>query len=110
VDGVNWHDSGTVVVLPTGTYTIRFSNVSGWALPAIGNVTIEGTNAVTISNDQTQVGDLNNDNEVDLIDAILSLKISSGSGESPTGYWYDVNGDLKLGIPEAIDILREVSQ
>ncbi len=110
VDGANWHDSGTTVILPSGRYVVQFSSVPGWSLSAMGNVDIEGTNAVTLSNNPDQSGDLNGDSQINLIDAIVSLQISAGGNGSPTGSWYDVDGDLQLGVAEAIDIMLQISE
>ncbi|GBC61093.1 hypothetical protein DENIS_2053 [Desulfonema ishimotonii] len=57
-------------------------------------------------------GDVNGDEEVDLDDAIIVLKLLSGvdTGGTEINPDADVNGDGQIGIPEVIYILQVVSQ
>ncbi len=56
--------------------------------------------------------DVNSDNNVDLTDALLVLKVLSGAdtGDSTVNFYADINGDNRLGIRELVYILREVSE
>ncbi len=56
------------------------------------------------------IGDLNTDGNVDLADAILSLKIAVGIDPGqPICVLADVNNDDKIGIEEAIYIIEKVA-
>lgn len=55
-------------------------------------------------------GDVDGDHDVDLADAVYSLKIAAGMPLSQTiGGDADVNGDGKIGIAETIYILRDMA-
>jgi PKD repeat protein len=55
--------------------------------------------------------DLNNDNKVDLSDAILALQfLSNGTEASGIPQDKDVNGDDRFGLEEAIHILQNISR
>ncbi|MCP4104186.1 MAG: hypothetical protein GY749_01395 [Desulfobacteraceae bacterium] len=56
-------------------------------------------------------GDVNGDDDINLIDAILVLKVLSDAdtGDSRVNFYADVNGDNRLGFQEAIYLLRKVS-
>jgi len=54
-------------------------------------------------------GDVNNDNAVDLADAVFVLKILNGIGEGYINLNADVDGDHTIGLEEAIFILRDLS-
>lgn len=53
-------------------------------------------------------GDINNDQKVDLADCILALQVSAGISPAPTGIHIsaDVDGDLKIGMTEALYALQ----
>ncbi len=53
---------------------------------------------------------VNNDGVMDLVDAILVLQIISGMKPSEYYYLFDINGDRKIGIEEAIYILQVVAE
>ena len=55
------------------------------------------------------LGDLNSDSKVDLVDALLSLQVSSGQAPS-IDIDGDVNGDGKVDIRETVFILRDISK
>ena len=55
-------------------------------------------------------GDINDDGNVDLTDAILALQIVSGIDSRNIYKAADVNGDGKTGIQEVIYILQKVSE
>ncbi|MFZ2806679.1 MAG: serpin family protein [Desulfosalsimonadaceae bacterium] len=48
-DGATWSDSGAVVKLLSGTYTITYSEVEGWTLPAVPNVGVQTEQATVLS-------------------------------------------------------------
>ncbi len=58
----------------------------------------------------TEAGDLNNDGNIDLSDAILALQISSGLHPDGVNIGGDVNSDNHISIVEAIYDLQEVSK
>jgi hypothetical protein len=56
-------------------------------------------------------GDTNYDGQVNMVDAILNLKVMAGgsvNGEDVTPR-ADVNGDGSLGMPETLYIMKELS-
>lgn len=53
-------------------------------------------------------GDISNDNDVDLEDLILALQITTGREITPNIY-ADCNGDKKIGIAEALEILAGIN-
>ena len=56
-------------------------------------------------------GDINDDGNIDLTDAVLALQIVSGIGLYQNIYSAaDVNGDGKVGIQEVVYILQKVSE
>ena len=57
------------------------------------------------------VGDINDDKQVDLTDAVLALQVIIGILPQQTVYIKaDVNGDAKIGLEEAIYILQTVAE
>ena len=53
------------------------------------------------------MGDVNNDNAVDLADSIIALQVQVGvSTSQPVSLQADVNSDGKIGIEEAIYALQ----
>ncbi|SHL32390.1 hypothetical protein SAMN02745216_05013 [Desulfatibacillum alkenivorans DSM 16219] len=60
-----------------------------------------------VGKDSVAEGDVNNDNAVNLDDALVSLQIASGLDGPPClSMFADVNGDDSIGIEEAIYILQ----
>ncbi len=54
-------------------------------------------------------GDTDGSGTIDLSDAILTLKVLTGMTQEGVRYEADVNGDDKIGIAEAVFILRKLS-
>jgi hypothetical protein len=54
-------------------------------------------------------GDVNGDRVVDLKDAIIALEILSDMDVEKINRRADVNDDYKIGVPEAVFVLQEVS-
>ncbi|MCP4353175.1 MAG: hypothetical protein GY795_47600, partial [Desulfobacterales bacterium] len=54
------------------------------------------------------LGDINNDGNINLSDAIASLQICSGMTPSSTVFKSDINGDGKIGLEEAVYIIQQV--
>lgn len=55
-------------------------------------------------------GDLTDDGEINLLDLILTLKLLAGNSDTiPIKIDSDTDGDRKIGLPEAIWILKEIS-
>ncbi len=85
-----------------GRYTLRiFNENENHELPGVVNF---------IENDAR--GDINGDTKVDLADAILALKVLTGSTlRSETINWEgEVNGDKLIGLEEAVYIVQKVSE
>lgn len=55
-------------------------------------------------------GDINTDQRVDLKDAILALQVTAGFSVSDADKEKDISGDGKIGLAEAIFILRELAE
>jgi hypothetical protein len=63
--GTNWYDSGYVAAMETGVYSITFSQVDGWDLPAIDNVAVQTGNEVVIASGEDNDNDgMSNDWEI----------------------------------------------
>ncbi len=107
--GMTWYASGTTVVLPVGNYTVIFKPVPGYTLPAIANVAIGGSKSVNMTGDPDLAGDISGDSTIDLSDVIIALQVISGIEIYPIGAWYDVNGDGKIGMAEAIHVLQKMA-
>ncbi len=60
-------------------------------------------------NDPIIPGDLDNDGDVDLVDAILALKAMADMNSADIHAEAEINGDDKIGIEEAIYILQKVA-
>ena len=55
-------------------------------------------------------GDVNDDNKVDLMDAILALQVMSRISPAQTVYKKaDVNGDKRINLIDAIYILQKIT-
>ena len=60
---------------------------------------------------QVAIGDINDDTNLDLVDAILAIQILSRTTSGQIVYKScDVNGDGKIGLEEAIYILQRLSE
>jgi len=64
----------------------------------------------TASSYAAESGDINNDGEVNLKDALQALQISAGNQVSPVEISADVNGDNTIGIAETLYVLKAVSE
>ena len=122
--GVFNQTNGTFVVdVPAGTYYLYAYDTQGgnylleWWTPA--GSTPKCSNAVPISViagskyfqlNVAQPGDVNRDGEVSLVDAIITLQNLTGQNENRVWLSGDVNGDLKIGLPEVIYVLKAISQ
>ena len=87
-----------------GEYRITF-----YARNKNGNVS-EPPSATIVTVMRGTPGDINGDDNVDLTDAILSLKVTVGldsSQEISSGG--DVNGDGKIGLKDALYILQQIA-
>ncbi|MDM8551537.1 right-handed parallel beta-helix repeat-containing protein [Desulfobacterales bacterium HSG2] len=54
-------------------------------------------------------GDTDNDGSIDLRDTILTLQVCAGMASSAVSIKTDVNGDKRIGLAEAVYILREIA-
>ena len=112
ISALSLTDGNYLMLHPAGNFILT-AEASGYEHFA-DTLTITG--AVTINKDIAMdftglKGDINLDQEVNLIDAILALRIMSNldiSGET-ISLLADVNGEGKIGIQEAIYILQMVS-
>jgi hypothetical protein len=55
-------------------------------------------------------GDLNGSDEPDLADVVLIMKILAGDESVEIVNNFDISGDEKLGLEEALFLLREISK
>jgi hypothetical protein len=109
-------DSSTrCIIIPSAGYYIAMitdngldltSNVAG-NLYLLNNVTSAHTIGATFG----KLGDLNNDDNVDLIDAIISLQVMSAiSSAAQTLYSRaEIDGDGKIGLADTVYILQKVA-
>jgi hypothetical protein len=93
-----------------GNYRITF-----YARNTNGNVGVSPATIITVSGGEdvhpVDLGDVNGDKSVNLTDAILALKVTSGldtTGENIT-VSADVNGDNRIGLEEVIYILQHAA-
>ncbi len=115
----NDYCSGQVIVSGgTGTIEVVFSPVSTGAKAASlsipSNDPRNQTLLVPLAGEGLEKsvlkGDINDDGQVDLTDAILALQVVMGIVPSATIEKHaDVNGDGRIGIQEALYILRDLS-
>jgi hypothetical protein len=108
-DGDNWYDSGTSVTLLAGFYSVVFSQVEGWNLPKIHNVSVEIDQETILTGQEVADGDVDINGEVDLVDAIAVLQILTDAYQLPFTDGCDVNNDQKIGLEEGIYILQHIS-
>ncbi len=63
---------------------------------------------LNLSYNQWIAGDVNNDTEVDLADAIIALRVLTGINIQDVYTEADVSGDDRIGLEEAIYALQTV--
>jgi hypothetical protein len=75
------------------------------------SVKMESAKSVTVTFSLAKKGDVNQDDSVNLADAILIIQVLSRTGTLPFGnnYVADVNIDGKLGLADAIYILQKTA-
>ena len=84
-------------------YVIGKDSINNWQTEA--NATTASWTINTVA-----IGDINDDGNIDLTDAILALQVVSGIDSSQNIYRAaDANGDGKIGIQEVTYILQKVS-
>ncbi|MFC1859063.1 immunoglobulin domain-containing protein [Thermodesulfobacteriota bacterium] len=94
----------TPVQYANGSDSITLTLTDSGDLTATQNINITLSNVV-------MKGDINDDQVIDIQDAILAIQVYAGLiPESEVYILADVNGDGKIGIEEAIYILQEVSE
>ncbi|MDW8289163.1 MAG: hypothetical protein RMM06_00455 [Armatimonadota bacterium] len=90
-------------VVPTGTYDVAF-RANHWLRKVVPNVTIGG---VTMLDVALLNGDINGNNEVDLLDfGELIAAYGSTSGEPQWNFQTDLDGDLEVGLLDFSILLR----
>ncbi len=87
--------------------TVSFTYDTNHGNPRTDIITISADGAlnspVSVKVVQSMMGDIDSNNAVDLADAILALKISAGITDV-YAVIADVNGDSRIGLPEAVYI------
>jgi len=78
---------------------------------ATGGFEIKGSLAteVNVTIKKYDLGDVNHSKSLDLRDAVLALKAAAGMNESGVYTDADVNGDMKIGLAEAVYILGAIA-
>ncbi|QTA93843.1 Peptidase M14 domain-containing protein [Desulfonema magnum] len=98
------------LLLP-GTYDIRFS-ADGYQTQTVQEVIVGSGNATQLNVAMVpQVpGDINHSNSADLTDAIVTMKLLTGTDiVFPVHKDADLNNDGKIGLQEAVYVLRKIS-
>lgn len=75
-------------------------------------ITVDGLDYYrnTMGRAKPHLGDLDGDQDVDLVDAIQAMRLLSGYGvDRNVGEEADIDGDGRIGMPEAIYILQKVA-
>lgn len=80
-------------------------------IAAAGGFEIKGSLAteVNVTIKKYDLGDVDHSKNLDLRDALLALKVSAGMNESGVYADADVNGDMKIGLAEAIYVLGAIA-
>ena len=90
--------------------TEYFYQVSAYDEAGVESFRQEAVRATTPAAGQVLAGDVNNDRVVNLEDEILVLQVLADEDPGPLNIEAEVNNDARLGLAEAIFILREVSR
>jgi hypothetical protein len=113
---VNYGGGSTCTVTPEAGYRVDAFTVDGGPATltnnqyAFSNVTANHTVNVTFKS-TLSLGDVNNDESVDLADAILAIQVLSNIPPAlPVHKAADVNGDGKIGMADVIYILQKVAE
>ena len=102
---------GYLIFHPLGNFTVSIE-AQGYTPKSQGITVVAGPNQLNfvLSDDSIKISDINNDQTVDLTDAVLALQILAGIEPAATVYKEaDVNGDNRIGLEEVIYILQKVS-
>ncbi len=107
-----------MIKVPEGIHTLAFSRIPCYSIPDSVNIVIREGETLEITPEYTPIqdctpGDINNDDTVDLKDAILALKIVTGYNPSEFEYGntdVDINGDDRVGMDELLYILEVVAE
>ena len=119
VDDWEWQQvKKNVIKVPEGIHTLAFSRIPCYSIPDSVNIVIREGETLEITPEYTPIqdctpGDINNDDTVDLKDAILALKIVTGYNPSEFEYGntdVDINGDDRVGMDELLYILEVVAE
>ncbi len=98
----------------SGLITVRDSSKLNCSSPYLLKILVSGCTGstettVTVNTEKTVKGNVNNDCKTDLRDGILSLQIFTGIQSDSISLAADVNKDFRIGMEEAIHILRDVA-
>jgi hypothetical protein len=105
--------NGTLVFNPDGTYTYtpntNYNGTDQFTFKAHDGIAYSNIATVTIVVGGLP-GDVNGDTKIDLVDAMLALKILAGITPTDTiSLSADVNGDNKIGLEELAYILQKAA-
>jgi hypothetical protein len=110
-------DNGVLDGVFLGTYSDFLYNgdyrLVFYARNADGLVTFSSSTMVTVTGGTSAVklGDVNDDEIIDLADAILALQVVSGITPSEDVYYEaDVNGDDRIGLEEVIHVIQYLAE
>jgi hypothetical protein len=96
-----------------GNYNFQYNGmyVLTFFVQDIGDNVVSQEVRLTVENGQATFvpGDLNNDRNVDLLDAIVGLQVSVGMKPSVVSKEADVNGDGKIGLQDVLYILQKAA-
>lgn len=98
----------------SGMITVRDSSKLNCSSPYLLTILVSGCSGstettVTVNTEKTVKGNVNSDCKTDLKDAILTLQILTGIQPSGISLAADVNNDKKIGMEEAIFIMRNAA-
>jgi len=114
-DGDGIYEGGYKGFFREGAYGISFCAASQGVSErdALYAVPVR-TSVIQTKGSQALKGDLDRNGETGLADLLISLKVASGEA---LNFWYDyaesgidVNGDKRVGIHDAVYILREIAK
>ena len=112
VDGGQWQNSGSVVTgLSIGEHSVSFNSLANWASPTSQDVMIVNDHTETVLGTYVQKvkGDVNGDEEVNLVDAILCLQVLSGLAPNVINSALLVDDDGRIGLAETIYAVQKAA-
>ena len=96
--------------IPLTLSNVKYMDSDGSNEPLVIDEIVSFTNAV-IDVPESPAGDVNRNCKTDLADVVLALQVSAGiTPNSIVHISVDIDGDKKIGIPEAVNALRILSE